>query len=379
MDLIFQDSKKRIIDKKEAVPFTLDDSGFYLVGVAARAKDEKQVGGTDDDDLRIELDKTTFPQLTNLNRYLDSPAAFSGGKLRDRKQHVLTLTNLQKGTHNLTLIPDGSPTLEEINIWKLPSQSTLELKMNNTAEDGNRRPWVVFILLNASLGEFSVDLTLKRRFIDSDDVKIAVDGVIIRNNRSVLHKFWYFIASLFGQEIKSNTFKTKLAIGLHYIELWADRMPTLNSITFRDLIFPQSEEKDPVEIIKDKIIAMAREYGFDPEMMLRVAKKESQFNPRAVSPAGAKGLFQLMPITIDQINNLGYEVSDVFNVDQNIKGAMIYFQWLSGMYPKDEEYWEKIMAAWNWGQGNFPKEGPLGAWKPVPNETINFINYVLNR
>lgn len=378
MNLIYQDNKRRKIDKKETVSFVVEDSGFYLVSVSARSKDEKQMGGTDDEDLRIELDQTKFSQLKNPHRYLDSPASFSGGKLRNRKQRVFLLTHLQKGTHNLDLIPDGSSTLEEISVWRLPSQRTIELKTEITAEDGECRPWLVFVLLNSSLGGFSADLVLKRRFIDSDDVKIIVDGVIIRNNRSILHKFWYFIASLFSKEEQSGVFETNLTSGLHYIEFWADRMPILNTITFQSLVPAPVEENDPTEIIKDKIRAKAKEYGFDPEMMLRLAKKESEYDPNAISPVGAKGLFQLTTPAIDQIAMEGYKVIDPFDIDQNIEGAMIYLRWLYRLYEGEPDRLEKTLTAWNWGMSHVIKGKPIDI-ESIPGQTKSLINYVLNR
>ncbi|MSO66109.1 MAG: lytic transglycosylase domain-containing protein [Alphaproteobacteria bacterium] len=45
------------------------------------------------------------------------------------------------------------------------------------------------------------------------------------------------------------------------------------------------------------VIDMPREYVSEVALLLSVARQESQFNPDAVSPAGARGLMQLMPAT----------------------------------------------------------------------------------
>lgn len=57
-------------------------------------------------------------------------------------------------------------------------------------------------------------------------------------------------------------------------------------------------------------------HGLDPALLAAVARQESGFDPRAVSPAGAQGLMQLMPGTAR-----GLGVADPFDPVQAVDGA----------------------------------------------------------
>lgn len=235
MKLITESSKKRTIITPEKIPFKTEVSGLYLLEVSARTRNEKQLSGTDDEDLRIEIDQEKFPQLNNRKQNVNSPASFSGATLKNLKKSVFFLALLEPGEHILSLIPDISATLETIKIWQI-EDTLIDLPLDVEAEDGDRRPWITFVLVNVGLKEFFVSMVLKRRFIDSDDVKVVIDGEIRRNHRSILHKFWFFIASLVTSENQNETFNVDFSPGLHYIELWADRMPSLNLVRLEYII-----------------------------------------------------------------------------------------------------------------------------------------------
>lgn len=234
MKLIKKDQQKRVIYNQEKIQFS-SFSSWHLIIINARAKSEKQLSlqATDDEDLTVSIDDKTFPEAGS-NRLIDSPAAFSGGKLYDLIKTVYFLTNLSGKDHKLILKVDDTPgtaTFEKLEIYTLDSTDKLILESKIQAEDGDRREWITFVLDNLPLKEFAVSFNLKRRFIDSDDVKVIVDGDVKRNNSSLLHKLWYFIASLLTGETQAETFSVNLSVGLHYIEFWADRMPVFEKIT----------------------------------------------------------------------------------------------------------------------------------------------------
>lgn len=235
METVFKDIQRRSITKKEEIPFTVKNSGLYAIIISARCKGEKQGIDADDEDLRIEMDERHFGELTNPNRYFDSPAAFAGGKLHNSKETIYFIFALNSGQHLLTLFPDKTATLESLTISKISSGTSLDqitIAQDITAEDGDRYPWIVFVFVDLTVSSMTLTLSLIKRLIDSDDVKVIIDGKTQRNFNNWFRRFWYFIANKDANATQSATFTPRLASGLHYIELWADRMPTIQSAQF---------------------------------------------------------------------------------------------------------------------------------------------------
>jgi hypothetical protein len=117
--------------------------------------------------------------------------------------------------------------------------------------------------------------------------------------------------------------------------------------------------------IEQKIRAEAEKQGYGQyaDMFVRQAKQESGFNPYAVSPKGAAGVFQHMPGTAQDLG------IDPFNVDQSIAGGIGYMGQQLNKF-KDPRL---ALAAYNWGPGNVSKSGLVGA----PEETQNYIKAIL--
>ena len=85
-----------------------------------------------------------------------------------------------------------------------------------------------------------------------------------------------------------------------------------------------------------------------PTALVWVAEVESSFKSGAKSPAGAVGLYQLMPQTA---RTMGLSL---FPRDQRLdpeKNAAAAARYLKSLYPKFRE-WRLTMAAYNWGPGN---------------------------
>lgn len=55
------------------------------------------------------------------------------------------------------------------------------------------------------------------------------------------------------------------------------------------------------EAYRDDFLEWGRRTGVDPYLLMGIARRESAYNPEALSPAGARGLMQIMPATATQL------------------------------------------------------------------------------
>lgn len=127
-----------------------------------------------------------------------------------------------------------------------------------------------------------------------------------------------------------------------------------------DLSFNQSD-------IENQIRTEANNQGLGQyaDLFIKQARAESNFNPFAVSSAGAQGVFQLMPATA---NELG--VSNAYDINENISGGIRYMGQLLNKYNNDPT---KALAAYNWGMGNVDRQGLSN----MPKETQTYLSRVL--
>ncbi|MGZ6209134.1 MAG: transglycosylase SLT domain-containing protein [Syntrophales bacterium] len=73
----------------------------------------------------------------------------------------------------------------------------------------------------------------------------------------------------------------------------------------------------------DLIIKASEKHKIEPALIKAIIKAESNFNHRAVSPKGARGLMQLMPATASSL-----QVQDSFHPENNIEGGVRYLRYL---------------------------------------------------
>jgi soluble lytic murein transglycosylase-like protein len=108
----------------------------------------------------------------------------------------------------------------------------------------------------------------------------------------------------------------------------------------------------------------AGDYHLDASLIKSIIATESGFNPKAVSPKGARGLMQLMPATAEQLG-----VSNSFDPEQNIEGGVKYLRSLMNSFNDDIAL---SLAAYNAGESRVQRLGKI----PPIKETQNYVQSV---
>ncbi len=113
-----------------------------------------------------------------------------------------------------------------------------------------------------------------------------------------------------------------------------------------------------------EITAAAKKHGIDPALLAGLVKQESGFNPNAGSPAGARGLTQLMPGTA-----AGLGVTNVLDPAQSLDGGAKYLRQQLDAFGGDVT---RALAAYNAGPGAVQRYGGV----PPYAETQNYVRIV---
>ena len=139
-----------------------------------------------------------------------------------------------------------------------------------------------------------------------------------------------------------------------------------DSRTFR-LIYPLVHE--------DALMAEAAEQQLDASLVAAVIRQESSFNPAATSPAGARGLAQVMPELGERLaRELNYPIWDpvlLYQPDVSIQLGAVHLRELLGTYDQRPH----ILAAYNAGKSRVERWSKrVGVSDPeVFAEQISFV------
>ena len=128
------------------------------------------------------------------------------------------------------------------------------------------------------------------------------------------------------------------------------------------LRLPQGGDTGPYV---QEIRAAAERYGVPIKLVSAVIRAESGFNPRAVSPKGARGLMQLMPPTAAALG-----VRNSFDPRENIDGGVRHLRSLIDRFPNRLPL---ALAAYNAGEKAVVQYNGI---PPYP-ETQDYVTKVL--
>ena len=122
------------------------------------------------------------------------------------------------------------------------------------------------------------------------------------------------------------------------------------------------------EKIDSYILDSSVRNGIDPVLIYAQMHTESSFKRMAISPAGARGLMQLMPGTAAR-----FGVKNIFDPQQNIEGGVRYMRFLLDAFNGDVSL---ALAGYNAGEGAVLK---YGRRIPPYRETQEYVRKISQR
>jgi soluble lytic murein transglycosylase-like protein len=114
------------------------------------------------------------------------------------------------------------------------------------------------------------------------------------------------------------------------------------------------------------IIKASEKHNVEPALIKAIIKAESNFNHRAVSRKGARGLMQLMPATASSL-----QVQDSFHPENNIEGGVRYLRYLLNYFNGNLPF---ALAAYNAGENAVIRHRGI----PPYRETQMYVQRVLS-
>lgn len=211
------------------MPFSIDKFGLYSIIITARIQSAKQ-------DLRIEIDTLTLREIPPKDKpqYNNIPPSWNGTELKGLAKTIIFILKLNKGEHILKFIPDQEAFIDGYKIEHISDSRNILFDLEAQAENGDRRPYLTFVLIDLPLNYITADISTKWHFLDGDDVKLIIDNTIKKNPQSIFHKNWVWSANIlnkfFGRKREEKTFTENLSNGIHYIEFWTDKTPIIHRV-----------------------------------------------------------------------------------------------------------------------------------------------------
>jgi soluble lytic murein transglycosylase-like protein len=154
-------------------------------------------------------------------------------------------------------------------------------------------------------------------------------------------------------------------------------MPADPAAPAQPAVPPPPADKSPPDRNAARVLSLvpalteaARDNELDPLLLHAIAHVESRHNPQAVSPAGARGVMQVMPATARRFG-VGDPEQKLHDASTNVRAGAAYLRTLHNRFNGDLKL---VIAAYNAGEGAVEKHGR--SIPPYP-ETQAYVRDVL--
>jgi soluble lytic murein transglycosylase-like protein len=176
---------------------------------------------------------------------------------------------------------------------------------------------------------------------------LAADSAVLRNGFSIRHERREVLGTITRLYVgkDDSSFVDIPTDEIDHIEALADE--PASHLRFQTASVPAASDQAASNNVNHRVDlnqvveAASGTYRLDPDLVNSVIRAESGFNVRAVSPKGAQGLMQLMPLTASQLG-----VQNAFDPRANVEGGTRYLRELLERYDFDLI---KALAAYNAG------------------------------
>jgi soluble lytic murein transglycosylase-like protein len=148
-------------------------------------------------------------------------------------------------------------------------------------------------------------------------------------------------------------------------ELLPDEIPFARAIAIEALAAsPTATAPISAAALHDLVDRIAARIGIDGKLAHAVVKTESNYDPRAISPKGAMGLMQLMPVVARQ-----YSVhDDPFDPEKNLEAGLKHLRGLLQRFDL-----RRALAAYNAGESTVIRYGTI----PPYRETQDYVQRIV--
>ena len=148
-------------------------------------------------------------------------------------------------------------------------------------------------------------------------------------------------------------------------EILPDEVPFARVVAIEALAASVSAARAPMTpgAVRSLVDTVAARVGLDRKLAHAVVSVESNYDPRAISPKGAMGLMQVMPVIVRQ-----YGLDDPFDPEKNLEVGMRHLMTLLARFDPS-----RALAAYNAGVGAVTKYGRV----PPYRETQDYVRKIM--